>query len=558
MEMSARVRTAASFVRLVQPFDVTRPDAMPAAELYENAVVAIRTAIDARGAPLWRDLDLPTDMLLTHCSNHLNCWNGELDASEQRHEYAHFWRLDPSQLATHGALDRRRRWRAARGRGPGAMAVSFCIADAFLVLFRPRVGFVALEVIADSREPEDWLFLANQLRHLGGPRGGRATSSAPTISVDAAGDALPFFTPAVAEASGGGEAVSTGASTGQLHEVFDWLASTSLPGFPRGQPWVAGSALPYMCLFVDRTDRTAGTADDDGRTVAVDPIAARARRFLRADQALGGRNADRGVVTAPYTDDSTFWYSLDGGGFYASSAPDSEFFTRTLPDHLRRYYFLNFLFVLHQRLILMRLSEAIAWRWVGGPLTLGIERREGATTPELRSDEARLAVLEHDLTQWLRIFEELRDELLDFSARGNFLQLMHTQSHHVDYETWQEVFEVRRSFHEVDGELQAIYGALGLRFEEIAQLRRSIAEEQARAAAEANQALEGRRSAIQEAFTYILAVFTVVSIALAFLGVSISGVTDDGIDARWLTAITAAAGIVGSVIAYLVHRWTSR
>ena len=153
-----------------------------------------------------------------------------------------------------------------------------------------------------------------------------------------------------------------------------------------------------------------------------------------------------------YAPNQTLSYSLDGGSFLAIDAPNTEFFSHTLPDHLRRYYFLNFLYVLGQRLILMQISEAIAFRWVGKrPMVRGTHSKDLS-----QLTEEQLQSYEQDLSDRVNIFEDIWDELLEFSARIYFIQFMHTQNHHRDYKRWQDVFEVKDLYGAVTNGLQQI------------------------------------------------------------------------------------------------------
>jgi hypothetical protein len=488
----------------------------------------VQAATNPDGGQLWQDLDLPLDMLLTHCAAHLNCWDGSPDDPSRDHETGHFWRISSANRASGAIFDPKREWRARQGSGANAQSAAFSVVDVNLVVFRQRVGFVILEIVSQSSDPADWLFIANRLRTLGGSDHRRSRSGA-SIEVEAS-SALPFFTPA---AEVGQDELMT--FSGSLGDVFEWLARISLPGSDLSHPWVRDQALPYFSLFVD----TVGGAPDDGgaNPGGLADLGERVRRFFRADQALLSTHEDLTPAVIMYAPDQYFSYSLDGATFFGRDAPDTEFFHRTLPDHLRRYYFLNYLFALHQRLVLMQLSDAIADRWMEAPGAL--DPSVSASSVATRADEESKAKLE----SLVRAFEELRDELLEFSARGYFIQFMHSQNHHRDYRKWQETFEVAKFHQEVQNQLHEIYAALTLRFEDIANRRRQLVEQ-----------LEHRKTATQTSFTYILAIFGVVSLVLAFLGVPIKGETQNGIDFWKLFFFGVAAAAAGGTIAYLVHR----
>ena len=523
-----QVRTSSSFLRLYWPFQMAR---VGGRSQYEGIVPVVQGAVGPGDRPLWSDLDLPVDMLLTHCSAHLNCWDGSPQHPRRDHETGHFWRIERSHLGSGGLFDPRREWLARHGSGQRATSASFSVVDANLVVFRQHIGFIMLEIVGRTADPADWLFLANRLRNLGGDR--RSSSSGATIEVPASID-LPFFTPDGEAGSGGERSFS-----GRLGEVFRWLAQESLPNCHLTEPWVRDSALPYFSLFVDAAGSATGGNDADAPAVA--DLGERVRRFFRADQAMQATGEELTQEIMLYAPDQYHTYSLDGGGFFAWDAPATQFFDATLPDHLRRYYSLNYLFALHQRLVLMQLSEAIADRWMDGPATL--DRSVSESTESGSINEGLKAELEKLVGE----FEEIRNELLEFSARGYFIQFMHSQNHHRDYRRWQETFEVAQFHREVQNQMHEINAALTLRFEEIASKRRQMSE-----------TLEHRRTAAQTNFAYILAIFGVVSLVLAFFGVPIKGETQNGISLWKLLSYGIVAALFGAAIAYVVHLDTRR
>lgn len=524
-----RVRPGSSFLRLLLPFEIARNGTR---SHYEEIVHNVQVATGPGDRPLWRDLDLPVDMLLTHCSAHLNCWDGSPENPRRDYETGHFWRIDESHRTSGAIFDPSREWLARKGSGQRAESVSFSVIDANLVIFRQRVGFVILEIVSRSSEPADWLFLANRLRALGGSDHRRSSSNGPMVEVPSS-SALPFFIP-----SGDVRQGETDTYSGRLGELFEWITRESLPGSTLTYPWVRDTALPYFSLFVESVN---GAPDINSELPAgVPDLSERVRRFFRADQAMQATPEELTQSLVTYAPDQYFSYSLDGGSFYAHNAPDTEFFKNTLPNHLRRYYFLNYLFVLHQRLVLMQLSDAIADRWINGPSARDPSMRSTGTSGADEAAEAKLEKL-----VWA--FKELRDELLEFSARGYFIQFMHSQNHHRDYQRWQETFEVAQFHREVQNQLNEINAAISLRFEEVASKRRQRAED-----------IEHQRNAAQTSFTYILGVFAVVSLVLAFFSVTIKGETQYGISVWKLLSFGVIAAAVGATVAYLVHRATLR
>lgn len=123
---------------------------------------------------------------------------------------------------------------------------------------------------------------------------------------------------------------------------------------------------------------------------------------------------------------------MEGGTFLAVNPPDTPFFNQTLPNHLKESYFLLFLIALHQRFALMMISERVAQNWL------------------IKSDKAASVKRE-------KIFEEIRSQMLLFTARGYFAQVMQREHHHRCYMKWQEIFQTERLYREISDEIREIH-----------------------------------------------------------------------------------------------------
>ena len=132
----------------------------------------------------------------------------------------------------------------------------------------------------------------------------------------------------------------------------------------------------------------------------------------------------------PYGTGMWLSYSVDGGGFFGADLPDHDFFTSTMPDHLRRPYGFGFLLALHQRLALSRFSEQIG--------------RVVADTP-------RGALPSREL------IAELQDGFLEFLTRSRFVQVLRTTNHHANYQEWERAFQVKDFSDEVELELRSLF-----------------------------------------------------------------------------------------------------
>jgi len=134
----------------------------------------------------------------------------------------------------------------------------------------------------------------------------------------------------------------------------------------------------------------------------------------------------------PYASRQWFIFSLEGGSFLAADAPQTEFFRHTLPSHLRDQYFLLFLIALHQRFTLMMLSSKVALNWLADDEQNSNRQRE-------------------------QVFEEIRNQLLVFTARGYFTQVMQREHHHRCYRQWHQVFQIEELYQEVNDEVRDMY-----------------------------------------------------------------------------------------------------
>jgi hypothetical protein len=126
-----------------------------------------------------------------------------------------------------------------------------------------------------------------------------------------------------------------------------------------------------------------------------------------------------------------FMFSLDGGGFLACDAPKNDFFRNTMPDHLTKQYHLLFLLSLYQRFTLTSLVDHVATNW---PVKID----QPGQNKQLEAE---------------KIFGQIRDRLLAFTARGYFAQVMQRENHHRCYLKWQEVFQVRRLYQDASNSI---------------------------------------------------------------------------------------------------------
>lgn len=261
--------------------------------------------------------------------------------------------------------------------------------------------------------------------------------------------------------------------------------------------------IPFPVLYVD------GSKKEN-----VFPLLYRVRNFFHSEQLIHPAPEDLirshpGLL--PYADDQWFVFSLEGGAFVAFDAPKNDFFRINLPTHLRDQYFLLFLLTLHQRFALTRLSQEVSEHWLRG-----------------NEDER------------MRYFKRIRSSLMEFTARGYFIQVVQRENHHRFYRKWQEVLQVERLYQEVNDEVQEMYNNL--------LLQRSEAEERASRSLERLVAILGASIGIPTVF-------------LTFMGINMRGYTleNDGLPIEY--ALIVASGslvlgfIIGFLILYVTRRW---
>jgi hypothetical protein len=391
-----------------------------------------------------------------------------------------------------------------------------------LALFKVGVGFLTVRVRPESQDIGDWLTFLSLFRYVRGQRANevRAQKRGRDTSTGLIHE-LPFF-PEPSRRT-----VINENSDDECHftRVLDSLLRTAnLPG-DNGQWWkevfIPEQTLPFASLFVN-----------DIPQEQVPDLIYKARNFFPPWQGPNPASDDLRLdhtSLIPYANNQWFIFSLDGGVFLACDAPqnvprDREFFMKTLPDHLRDQYFILFLLVLHQRFLLMSLSQQVADVW-----------------PKVK-DEAKV-----------EDFEPIRDALLEFTARGMFTQVMQREHHHRCYRKWQEIFQIKELYEEVRDEVREMHDFLRMkRAEETLRLAEEQKErEKRRAEADAR-----REKLIDKRLEFLGLVFGVPALIIAFLGINLVGITtkDDGVSIWLALAISVGSGVVGGLIMLLVGR----
>lgn len=278
-------------------------------------------------------------------------------------------------------------------------------------------------------------------------------------------------------------------------EIRDTLLGTAaLPGESAKHWWydvfVPDRMIPFAVLFVD------GLNDERERG----ELLYRVRNFFRTEQTVIATDEDlqvkRHPALLPYAEGQQFLFSLEGGAFVAFDAPkDNLFFRETLPSHLRDQYFLVFLLALHQRFALIRLSQRVAERWTGD-----------------RDD------------RFVR-FGRIREDFLDFSARGYFVQVMQREHHHRFYRKWHEIFQMDALYQEVRNEIREMHDYLLMkqneRLQELQEGQRHQLEQEAEKSERDREARDRREREVSLLIGSATLAVAVPALTFGFLSINI-------------------------------------
>lgn len=414
---NAMVDRTASSIRFVYPFVFAAESLSQRAERF----TAVKRTVGKAERHVWRRQSFVTDDMLAHVAAFVDPPSGAPPS-------ARLWRVDDDVLRSPSGL-------GAGRTHPGADwvlvtrsgAVAFAIEAIELALFEHGAGFLTVSAIPESPELSDWFTFLHFFRYAGGKRASevRATRTVGLDGADGQARAAGFFPSFADHGDGAGDIASQPRAFREV--IAGLLSGGARPGATHEwwrEIFVPGMLLPYASLFVD------GCPVDDMQTVRY-----RLRNFFHADQFVHPSGDDGGAGLLQYAADQWFFSSLNGGGFLAFDAPQTEFFRITLPGHIRAQYFLLFLLALEQRFVLMQLSQEVAEQWGG--------RGERPT------ETARAAA-----------FADIRDRLLAFTAQGYFAQTMQEEHHHRSYAQWQETFELPRLYDTVAAEVREMHAYL--------------------------------------------------------------------------------------------------
>ncbi len=499
---------SSSSLRFVYPF-------LFPAERFRSHVASVDAAVWQGGRqPLqvWSSQAFPGDDLLRQVADFLNP-PGDTPPT------ARLWAMcDPALTSASGLGGGTGHATASWTLAARETVIPFYLEDVQLALFQDGAGFLTICARPAGDSLTDWLDFLHHFRFIRGQRGVNVRAQRRT-GIDPA-TREPKFSPFFPEPAGGLAQHPEGSAP--LLDVMQAILQTGAAGAgaqDEGTWWrevfVPGQTLPFATLFVDEVPD-----GEDARLLY------RVRNFFHYHQEIFPAPEDLALDASAflaYAQRQWFVFSLDGGAFVACDAPQTPFFRRTLPGHIDRQYYLLFLLALHQRFVLMMLSDEVARSWLpDGPATAGVDA--GA-------DERRVAA-----------FERIRDALLTFTARGYFTQVMQQEHHHRCYRRWQEAFQVAALYAEVHTEVQEMYSYMQ-------QLRQQYLQQ---AVEEQQRRVDG----VQRRFEQFAFIIGVPSLAFFLIAAA-------GVDSRFPTlGVTLTGGVVGLLLGLVLYfafsRWSLR
>jgi hypothetical protein len=357
-------------------------------------------------------------------------------------------------------------------------ALPFHLDEAQLVIFRGGVAMLTLEACPKSDSLNDWLDFIYHFRFYAGKAGVKQDASAPTMEY-------------------------SGHTFAGIKPLIDALLQP-YTAEERENLFMHNMMLPFSAIYLD------GEIDD----LAKRRLLYRIRLCFASWHDLHPPESELSLPhphLLEYARDLWFTFAQQAAGFVAFNAPGeaSGFFRGDLPQRLRNRYFLLYQLALHQKFTLVYLSNGVSRGWLGG-------------------DEQKRR----------QIFVRMRDNLLEFTARGYFAQVMHQEQHHRYYCRWREVLQLEMLYQEVSNEVREMYEYLEMRLDE----QRTEQSE--------------RLNRVVMWLTGFTVFFALPSIVVSGLGMNVSSI--DQWDTRWgglwwLVAVGVSV-IVSLLIIIVVNR----
>jgi hypothetical protein len=418
---------------------------------------------------IWKNARFAEEDLLPQVAKFLNPPQGAPTT-------ARMWHLDGNALSSPRGLGGSAQWNLVSPQGE----VPFKLESAQLVLFRTGTGFLTIQAGPCREDVSSWFDFIHYFRYIRTHRG-VSVQARRRVGKD---EVVPFFP----EHAGGIASHPEGKGT-----LEDLLAALLCAGHKESEVWwreifIPGQMLPFAALFVEGTPETESGS-----------LLFRMRNFFHSREELNTSEEElllNHPSLLPYTGGQWFAFSLDGAAFLALNPPETQFFSQTLSSRLRDQYFLLFLLALHQRFVLMALSQEVAEHWLSDEDPSAFERREAA-------------------------FERILNTLLSFMARGHFSQVMQREHHHRCYLKYCEVFQIDRLYAEVSDEIRELHNHLRIwrdrHMREMAHAQKRHLEEKAREEERREKAAQERSQRLEGKLNFFAWLLGIPAISLAYL-----------------------------------------
>ena len=393
-----------SFCTFLHPFRLN-------AEAFDAIVARVEADVrKGRNASekVWIRHSFQNEDLLPHVAKFLNTPQG----NQESRAITQSWDMGKVIVDDHEWLGAKGEW---AWEAPGTSdPIRIHLTEVNLTLFRTGLGFFRFRVAPDEKDRAltDWQNFLHHFRFIEGRRSGVIRARRQTGK-----DQWESFRPGLLPPPESGSPILPEFRFGELVRELE----KRYCGEPQPSIYIKGQAIPYAGLFIENLP-------EDQHMLALH----RMKNFFKISQGedAAPQDLDPGCEDfLRYSASSWFVFSLDGAGFVSFDPPNTPFFRETLPDHLvRDQYYLLFLLVQQQRLLLMNLSEDVSSYWD----TQDLDRQE-------------------------RLFDRLRDRLLFFTSKGHFHQVMQREHHHRVYRLWQKKLQIHELYEEVTGEIQDIH-----------------------------------------------------------------------------------------------------
>jgi len=490
-EPEGQVLEKLSFTWFVCPFrfDSSRLQSSPPGDVWSAGVVS-QTASESA----------PADQLevLPHIRR-------QLDAGAKTATVV-AWQLGQTTIDQNFGSASRTVWRLLHKdhgrRSPTTWQCDFTVEGATLALFNDGIGFLSLRLRPHSTEPRDWCDFLHHFRYgVGRGVGVEVTRrSGP-------GPAVPWRPPLLAPVAA------------EPLEPYGLVTAVLATFRPEEYWWkhvfVPCRLIPYYGLLMEGT-----SPDQDASFLArLRKLFASRQNYTPAPESLSPSH--RSLV--PYASRCWHLMTLEGGGFVGRDVPDDGFYRGQLSRHLQDQYWLAFLLAMHSRFALLTLSADVAEHW---PRQCGLEARV-----------ARAAV-----------FEQLRDGLLEYTARSHFSQVFQRENPHAAHRRWVEICEIDALYREVRDEVAELHADLA------ARQQATLAEQARQAAAQAERQQQEQKEQA-ERLQRLVAAFGIIlggpTLVMGFLGINLRGVTTPN-GVGWLPALGLA--VFGAMAGWAAFR----